>query len=59
MSDDQNTSLINKITELYHQFQKKLEAISHDQLAFTQDLMQKLDEAHQEEIRAKIQAEKL
>jgi ElaB/YqjD/DUF883 family membrane-anchored ribosome-binding protein len=57
MSDDANDSLIEKITELYHQFQQTLGKISHEHLEDSKQVIQQVDEAHQQNLRQKIQGQ--
>lgn len=55
MSTDPNATLIDKITEIYRDFQQTLGKISHDHLDASKDLMGKIDAAKQEELRQEIE----
>ena len=55
MSTDPKATLIDKITQIFQEFQKTLGQISHDHLNASKDLMGKIDTAKQEELRKEIQ----
>lgn len=55
MSSPSPDSLLDKITELYREFQQMLNKISHEHLEESKELLEKIDQAHEEELRKSIQ----
>jgi hypothetical protein len=54
MSTDPQASLVEKIAQLFREFQQTLHKISRDQLEASKDVMGKIDEAHQDALRDEI-----
>ncbi|GEM_PF-5859186 len=54
MSTDSQTSLVEKIAQLFREFQQTLNKISREQLVATKDVMEKIDGAHQDSLREEI-----
>ncbi len=54
MSTDPNASLVEKIAQLFREFQQTLHKISRDQLEGSKKVMGKIDEAHQDALREEI-----